>query len=251
MRRTEISARAKAAGKGFGRPLLALAVVAGASFVSLPSARADGVLFSDNFNAEPVQLSVSAMNQWAVEGGTIDVFSDGAHGLRCPDDGQCLDLDGSTFAAGKMISNPIKLAAGSYILSYQLSGNQRGGEDAATIRFGTKKLRTVTLASDAPFKTFSDKFTLTEPTTASISIQNEGGDNVGLVLDNVVLASAGPLVTGAARTKKTYVVTCRNVATGQTVQRTFLSLQTWDCSDMGLTLNPGEAFKATVTGRAK
>lgn len=215
------------------------------------SATADSIAFSDDFNAEPVQLSVSTMNQWTVEGGTIDVITSGFQGLNCPDAGQCIDLDGSTSSAGKMVSNPIKLPAGDYVLTYQLSGNQRGGDDTVTVKFGDKKLRTLTLASDAPFKTYSDKIRLAAETTASISIQNAGGDFVGLILDNVALTTAGSVVTGYARSDKDYKVTCKNTTTGQEVTQTFLSLQNWDCAAMGLTVGAGEKFKATVEGRAK
>lgn len=222
-----------------------------ASVVGPTSGQAGGVLFSDDFDAEPVQLNATKLNQWTVRDGTIDVVANGTQGLRCADGGQCLDLDGSTSAAGRLVSNPIRLQPGSYVLSYQLSGNQRGGDDTVRVSFGVKKLRVLKLAADAPFKTYSDKFTLAKETTASIAFQNEGGDNVGLVLDGVRLTGAAAVVTGVARTAKGYTVVCQNVTTGAKASKTFLSMQAWDCAEMGLAIAPGDRFTATVSGQSK
>ena len=93
-----------------------------------------GVIFQDNFDAEAggagsSSLNYSAFSNWGVSDGTVDVVSNGGWGIGCVGGaGKCIDLDGSTGNAGTLTSTLLSLAAGNYTLSFDISGNQRGGE---------------------------------------------------------------------------------------------------------------------------
>ena len=54
-------------------------------------------------------------------------------------------------------------------------------------------LRDITLASDAGLTTQS--FTFTTTTAGNLSFHNFGGDNVGLILDNITVDAAAPSLT--------------------------------------------------------
>jgi hypothetical protein len=81
------------------------------------------------------------------------------------------------------------------VLSFDLSGNQRGGaSDTVQVFFGDALtptlLDTITLEPSAPFTTYS--YNVTGP--GHIIFNHEGGDNLGLILDNVRLATQAAAV---------------------------------------------------------
>lgn len=142
------------------------------------------VVFSDNFDASVSGLNVVPTG-WTVSDGTVDVVGGGF----CVS-GLCVDLDGSTGDAG-ILSRDFDLQGGvAYTLSFDLSGSKRGGTDDVLITFGTSTLFLDDLAGAAPYTGYSLDFTPSSDGTYSISFANAGGDNVGALLDNLVLASA-------------------------------------------------------------
>jgi len=148
-----------------------------------PIAASAATVFSDNFNASASGLNV-APTGWTVTDGTVDVVSGGF----CVS-GFCVDLDGSTSNAG-VLSRSFSLVSGlEYLLSFDLSGNQRGGSDNVVVTFGTATLSFTGLAASAPYARYSLEFTPSSDGTFSISFANAGGDNVGALLDNVVVTS--------------------------------------------------------------
>lgn len=141
------------------------------------------VVFSDNFDASVAGLNVVPTG-WTVSDGTVDVVSGGF----CVA-GQCVDLDGSTGDAG-ILSRSFGLLGGvDYLLSFDLSGNKRGGTDDVLITFGTSTLSFDNLVSSSPYTGYSLSFTPGSDGAYSISFANAGGDNVGALLDNVVITS--------------------------------------------------------------
>jgi hypothetical protein len=77
---------------------------------------------------------------------------------------------------------------GSYVLSFNLGGSTRGDTNTVIVRFGGVDISAggITLGSAAPFSPpISLSFTAGAP--GQISFENLGGDNLGLILDNVTL----------------------------------------------------------------
>lgn len=141
------------------------------------------VVFSDNFDASAAGLNVVPTG-WTVSDGTVDVVSGGF----CMA-GQCVDLDGSTGNAGILSRNFGLLGGVDYLLSFNLSGNKRGGVDDVIITFGTSTLVFDDLSSSSPYMGYLLGFTPDSNGIYSLSFANAGGDNVGALLDNVVITS--------------------------------------------------------------
>lgn len=164
------------------------------------------VVFSDNFDTEPVGTNTQP-TLWTVTDGTVDTIGDPLTGsdffnLR-PGNGLYIDLDGSSSNAAILTSDPFSLTPGlQYTLTFDLSGSGRlTGSDKVTagLDFNGDALFDlsidVTLARDAPFTTFSIPFSVSSIfSNARIVFDHwgtttvrTGGNNVGLLLDRVLL----------------------------------------------------------------
>jgi len=174
---------------------IALTALGMASPVLLANAQA-AVIFSDDFEADTFGLNTGLIN-WTVTDGTIDVVGPSAFGINCGGSTKCVDLDGSSGSAGRIETELLSLSlVGSHSLSFDLSGNQRGGSsDTVQVFIGAMLLDTITLAPGAPFSTHTLLF-IPSATNARIIFDHAGGDNVGLILDNVLLQRLDPNPTG-------------------------------------------------------
>lgn len=157
------------------------------------------IIFSDDFDAETPGFSTSLIN-WSISDGTIDVIgAPGPHTLQPLSYGRYLDMDGSTSDAGKITSDVMSLLAGNYSLSYDLAGNQR---DSSTERVDVvvsgEASMSHSLARTDPFSTFMLNFTLLSTTNITLSFEGFGGDNLGMLLDNVILERGSVPDTGSA-----------------------------------------------------
>jgi hypothetical protein len=171
----------------FGR---VCAVVAAGLLAS--QAMAATVVFSDNFDAE--NGGVGALNytgfaQWTVSDGTVDLIGNGYFDFL-PGNGLYIDMDGSTNNAGKMTSIDIALAPGLYELSFDLAGNHRNNaleQVIVEVNMGGLLSETFSLAQNDPFTTFTRQFSVAAPTIVNLSFEGVGGDNIGMLLDNVAV----------------------------------------------------------------
>ena len=179
------------------RRMLGLLVV----LVGLAAGRVDAaVIFSDNFDgenggvADASTLNYTVFANFTVSNGSVDLIGNGYFDFL-PGNGLYIDLDGSTGDAGVLTESPaLALAAGSYTLSFDLAGNQRGGTDSILVKvFGSLDPNYITaigtFAAGFPFTNFSVPFqVLVADPSVQFSFANAGGDNIGLLLDNVLLA---------------------------------------------------------------
>lgn len=153
------------------------------------------VIFQDNFDSEAGAAGNSSLNytgfsNWTVTEGTVDVVSTGGWGITCAGgSGKCVDLDGSTGNAGTFSSNLLLLSAGTYTLSFDISGNQRGaGNDSLLVTLGSFVSESFVLASSNPWTTITRSFTVSGNTSDYLVFNHAGGDNIGIMLDNVSLS---------------------------------------------------------------
>ena len=165
------------------KPRSLLKYLAAASLMACSVASQAGVVFSDNFDASVGGLNVVPTG-WTVVDGTVDVVSGGF----CVA-GRCVDLDGSTGDAGILSRSFALLGGVDYFLTFDLSGSRRGGTDDVLITFGTSTRFFDDLAGSSAYTGYSLGFTPGSDGAYSISFANAGGDNVGAVLDNVVITS--------------------------------------------------------------
>ena len=155
-----------------------------------------GIIFQDNFDLEAGAANTSSLNytgfsNWTVSDGTADVVANtNGWGITCAGgSGKCIDLDGSTGNAGALTSSLLSLSAGTYSLSFDISGNQRGSAaDSFTLALGAFLNESFSLVATAPWQTITRSFTVSGNSNSNIIFNHAGGDNIGILLDNVSLS---------------------------------------------------------------
>ena len=104
-------------------------------------------------------------------------------------------MDGSTGAAGQISSAMMSLTPGTYTLSFDLIGSQRGLTTSTTVMLGSLFNQTFILgSSDVSSGIVNDSITVAAPTTATLVFTSNTPGNVGALLDNVSFA-AGSVAT--------------------------------------------------------
>lgn len=142
-------------------------------------------VFSDNFEGNALALN-GAPTGWTVGNGSVDVIGGNLFGYLCAGSGSCIDLDGSTHKSG-VLSRSLDLTAGNtYTLSFDLAGNRRNaGTETGLVSFGDASLLYSLLSSQTAYQTFSLSFTPLTSGSYTLSFANNGGNNMGAILDNV------------------------------------------------------------------
>ena len=160
----------------------------------LVAGQASGAVIDDNFNSENNGVGVlnyTGFANWIVTGGSVDLIGNGYFDFQ-PGYGLYVDMDGSTGNAGLMTSVAI-LPGGDYTLSFDLAGNHRpeyADNETVSVKvaLGAVFSENISLFYYDDFQTFTRTFTVpTSTTTAALSFEGIGGDNVGMLLDNVKL----------------------------------------------------------------
>jgi hypothetical protein len=155
-----------------------------ALIVGAASAQAS-VIFSDDFESNPPGSNLVPA-AWTVQNGTVDIVGGGF----CLDgSSHCIDLDGSTRDAGDLSHGFFAVSGVTYTLTYQLGGNQRGGSDTVIVRLDGVS-QSHALAALDPLQTFTLSFVASSTGPQAFAFSNAGGDNIGAILDNVVLSDS-------------------------------------------------------------
>ena len=182
------------------RSFLTVGVLAAFSFAALPLRAA--TVFSEDFESATVALDVTTAGQFsAINGTNVDVVgaADG-WGFLCvgSESGNCLDMGGTGGDAFGQIdlTSPLNLAAGTYLLSFDLDGSGRGDTTSTTVMFGNYS-QTFVLDSGTNL-TISTLATVTGGPTQLTFINNDTVDgNVGALLDNVLITTVDPAQNAA------------------------------------------------------
>jgi hypothetical protein len=152
------------------------------------------IILNDDFNTEnggSGVLNYADFANWTVSNGTVDLIGNSFFDFQ-PGNGLYVDMDGSTGDAGKMTSSLFSLAAGNYQLSFELAGNHRNDNtESVTVQVAIGSLlnEVISLNRNDPFQLFTFNFTLATTTSAALSFEGDGGDNIGMLLDNVLFQS--------------------------------------------------------------
>jgi hypothetical protein len=106
-----------------------------------------------------------------------------------PESGNCIDMNGTNGNPQGQLQSNMTFAGGSYLLSFDLIGDQRGSTASVTVTFGSYD-QIFTLASGdlAGGIVVNAPVTVTTPTHLLFASDVPG--NVGLLLDNVVVSTA-------------------------------------------------------------
>jgi hypothetical protein len=170
------------------KPIRAFALVL--AFAAPAAHAAPFTVFTEDFAEERASSSNAAQNftaldQFSITRGSVDLFGDGGFGLPCPSTG-CLDLDGSN-AGARLETAPLAFQAGvDYTLSFNIRGNARN-RPVDTLSYGIDNgvLATMTLtrASADPYGVVSAPFTVASNTTGRLFFDHAGADSFGILLD--------------------------------------------------------------------
>lgn len=147
-------------------------------------------VFYEDFDSYALELNWTGDGGWVASSGiagTVDLIGDGGAYDLLPGNGRYLDMDGSTMNAGMVSYAGINLAAGDYVLYFDIAGNQRNGaDDSMNVMLTGLVNQTITgITSNTPMATRSIAFNLASAATVTLSFEGLGGDNIGILLDNV------------------------------------------------------------------
>lgn len=199
------------------------------------------VLFSDNFDSETAALNYTGFANWTVIGQVDTVASVNPYSIETCS-GICVDLDG-TAGPGQLLSKPIAFSAGNQILiSFNVSGDQRDAADddfffellfgspltynnniISGFAYGSTGVYTNAssgvyseiIGANRPYLTYTYGLIPTVAGTLQLRLGTNSGDNIGPILDDVLVsqvpepATWAMLITGfglvgfAARRRRT------------------------------------------------
>ncbi len=159
-------------------------------------------LLNDTFNTEnggAGALNFSQFANWEVTRGTVDLIGVPSFFDYYPGNGLYVDLDGSTGQGGRMESRTtFTLNPGVYELRFDLGNDPGfpGDVNTAVVSLGNSYSESFSREGYAPgqgpppnvpLETVVRQITVTSPTTGKLVFDQAGGDNGGLVIDNVRL----------------------------------------------------------------
>jgi hypothetical protein len=154
-------------------------------------------LFFDNFNSEnggAGALNFTGFSKgWTVPKGAVDIIGNGYFDFL-PGNGLFIDLDGSKGQAGTLSKNLTFESGVSYILSFDIAGNQRGGY-SDSVKLSVETLlptQTIEMTPSDRLTHFAFSF-LGDGNTHALRFEGIGGDNIGLLLDDVKVESTVPV----------------------------------------------------------
>jgi hypothetical protein len=173
---------------GVVKAIAVAALTWGASFAA-GSAQA-AIIFQDHFDTEAAGTTnnYASFVHWDVLNGTVDLIVQGS-GLGCLGvAGKCVDMDGSSGDAGDLRSKLV-IGPGTYQFEFWISGNQRGvAPDSMTVTFGD--------LNETFFRTWEAPYSQVVRTVTvggggdRILFSHASGDNVGIMLDSVIVRDA-------------------------------------------------------------
>lgn len=136
------------------------------------------VIFEDDFDQEPLELSATRLTQWTVTQDNIDVI--GRSGSEVSYDmypGNCayLDLSGSPGLGQISTQDTFTLAPGTYLLSFTLGGTQ---DNTYSVQLGDLYEETFSVAVGS-LNTIERQIEIDETTSAALTFTNEGPNVYG------------------------------------------------------------------------
>jgi hypothetical protein len=152
------------------------------------------VVFQDNFDAENGGVGTTnyaGFANWTVSDGTVDLIGNGFFDSY-PGNGLYLDLDGSSANAGILTSTAILLSPGLHLLKFDLGLIGGFGSDSMTVSLGGDYSEAFSAADAGLSPTYNSITRSIQVTSAgsfSLVFDHDGGDNFGLVIDNVQLSA--------------------------------------------------------------
>lgn len=140
-------------------------------------------------------MSVGAFS--AINDTNVDIVANGGifgHLCQPPESGNCVDMDGTYGYPGDpqgQLQSNMLFPAGSYLLSFDLIGSQRGPTAATTVTFGNYN-QTFTLTSTDDTSGIVVNQLVTLNSSGYLLFVSDTPGQIGDLLDNVVVSTASP-----------------------------------------------------------
>jgi len=161
---------------------------------SLSCSLSGGVLLNENFNELTPQLAATSAGAFSMINGTnVDIVGASFGLCAAPENDICIDMNGTNGDPAGQLESNMEFAAGTYLLSFDLIGSQRGSTDSTTVTFGNYD-QEFTLASgdDSGGIVVNQLVTLNSP--GFLLFTSDQGGNIGNLLDNVVVSTPNSAV---------------------------------------------------------
>jgi hypothetical protein len=170
-----------------------------ATLALLPAAAFGGVVLAENFDELTPGATQTSVGAFSTIGGTnVDVVGDlggnyFASLCASPESGNCIDMDGSGGIPVAQLQSNTAFGPGSYLLSFDLIGNQRGSTASVTVTFGNYSQEfTLPTGDDTDGIVVNQAVTVTgSPSNLLFVSDDEAGSVQGELLDNVLITTAG------------------------------------------------------------
>jgi hypothetical protein len=160
------------------------------AFCIAPAVHA-GIILNENFDELTQQLTVTCAGAFSTINGTnVDVVGSSFALCNGPESGNCIDMNGSGVNPQGQLQSNMVFAPGSYLLSFDLIGDQRGSTASVTVTLGNFD-QTFTLASAALTGGIVSDAPVTVTTPSQLLFASDVPGDIGLLLDNVVVSTAG------------------------------------------------------------
>ena len=154
-----------------------------------------GVVLFENFDELTPQQSATLVGAFSTINGTnVDIVANGGiFGYLCQssESGTCIDMDGTGGNPQGQLQSNMLFPAGSYLLSFDLIGSQRGSTAATTVAFGNYN-QTFTLTSYDDTSGIVTKQLVTLDSPGYLQFLSDTPGNIGNLLDNVVVETPTP-----------------------------------------------------------
>jgi hypothetical protein len=177
---------------GLMRPLpFGLAII---TLCGLSGSLYGGVILSENFDELTQQLAATSVGAFSTINGTnVDIVGASFGLCAAPENDICIDMNGTNGDPAGQLESNMEFAAGTYLLSFDLIGSQRGSTDSTTVTFGNYD-QEFTLASgdDSSGIVVNQLATLNSPGFLLFTSDQDG--NIGNLLDNVVVSTPNSAV---------------------------------------------------------
>ena len=149
-------------------------------------------ILNENFNELTPALGATSVGAFsAINGTNVDILGTGTYGQFCfsPEGGNCVDMDGTGGDPQGQLESTMVFSPGTYLLSFDLIGSQRGNAATTTVTFGNYT-QTFVLAStdDSTGVVVNQSVTLTSAGQLSFASDTPGVS--GDLLDNVSVSTA-------------------------------------------------------------
>jgi len=152
-------------------------------------------VLSENFDELTPQLTATSVGAFSTINGTnVDIVGGGLYGSLCvaPESGNCIDMDGSGGNPQGQLQSNSSFAPGTYLLSFDLIGDQRGSTATVTVSFGNyDQTFTLTSGDDTDGIVINQAVTVSGSPSNLLFVSDTPGD-VGLLLDNALITSPTP-----------------------------------------------------------